>query len=133
MSRMDWFRKAAPAVEPQATPEDYLREADADLRAAEVEFAQAHLEVNRYYTTHREFLPVVDVAGKTVLNIRPPSPELAELLSRENRSIQARNQAMARRAELRKLYQPETQFVAGVLVRTKDETREGVTHGVKTW
>lgn len=112
-----FFRKQSPAaVEPQITPEDYLREADADLKAAEREFAEAHFAVNAFYVAHRECLPVTSVADKTIVNIRPPSAELAELLSRENKSIEARNKAMQRRAELRKLYQPETKFVAGVRV-----------------
>jgi hypothetical protein len=115
---MHWFRKPSPpAARPQQpTPEDYLVQADADLQAAEREFAEAHLAVNQFYLNHRDYLPVKDVAGKVTITIKPPNAELAALLSRENRSIQARNNVMARRAELRKLYQPETTFVAGVKV-----------------
>lgn len=115
---MNWFRKPVPAVTEPApmSPQDFLNAADADLRAAEVEFAAAHLAVNQFYATHRDFLPVVDVAGKVVLTIRPPNAEMAALLSRENRAIAARNQAMAARAELIQRLKPESKFVAGIRV-----------------
>lgn len=95
------------------TGEDFLNLADADLRAAEREFAEAHFAVNQFYVRNREFLPVISVADKTILNIRPPSPELADLLARENHAIENRNRCMQRRVELRKRYLPETQFVGG--------------------
>jgi hypothetical protein len=116
-SSLLFFRKQSPAaVEPQITPEDFLNEADANLRAAEVEFAAAHLAVNQFYATHREYLPVTSVAGKVVLTIRPPNAEMAALLSRENHAIEARNRAMQRRAELIQRFKPESKFVAGIKV-----------------
>ena len=114
---MRWFSKETPPVaETVITPDDHLREADAALRVAEREFAEAHLSVNQFYARHREFLPIVDVAGKTMLNIRPPSPELAALLSRENRSNENRNRCMRQRAELMERYRPQARHVAGQLV-----------------
>jgi hypothetical protein len=114
---MGWFRKESPpVVEPQATPDDFLREADANLRAAEREFAEAHFQTNAFYSRHRDYLPVKDVAGKVTITIKPPSAELAALLSRENRAIEARNRCMRQRADLLKLYKPESKHVAGVRV-----------------
>jgi hypothetical protein len=115
---MSWFRatKSVAPNEPELTAEDYLLQADRDLHEAEVEYAQAHLLVNGFYDRHRDYLPLTDVAGKVVLRIKPPNADLAGLLSRENRSIENRNRCMARRAELRRLYQPEVHFVGGVKV-----------------
>ena len=105
------------AVEPDpTTPQDYLAAADADLKAAETEFAEAHFAVNQFYVRHREFLPVNQVAGKVTVTIRPPSMELSTLLSRENCAIAARNKAMQRRAELRERFLPEQKHIAGVRV-----------------
>jgi HEPN domain-containing protein len=115
---MGWFRKESPpVVEPEATPEDFLREADANLRAAEREFAEAHFQTNAFYSRNCDYLPVKDVAGKVTITIKPPSAELAALLSRENHAIENRNRCMQRRVELRKRYLPETQYAAGQLVK----------------
>jgi hypothetical protein len=108
-------RRPQQPAEPELTPEDYLLQADFELHEAEREFSAAHLLVNQFYVSHRDCLPVTEVAGKVVLRIKPPNAELAALLSRENRSIERRNRAMQRRAELRNLYGPkESRYVAGV-------------------
>jgi hypothetical protein len=115
---MKWFSEPAPVVEIESTtPAHLLADALRDLRLAEREFAEAHLLVNRFYQRNRDYLPVTEVAGKVVLRITPPNAELAALLSRENRSIQQRNRAMQRRAELLDLYGPkESRFIGGVRV-----------------
>lgn len=107
--------RASKPPEAEVIPEDYLLQADFELHEAEREFTAAHLLVNQFYVGHRDYLPLTEVAGKVVLTIRPPNAELAALLSRENRSIERRNRAMQRRAELIDLYGPkESRHVAGV-------------------
>ncbi|HXN26074.1 MAG TPA: hypothetical protein VN902_03070 [Candidatus Acidoferrales bacterium] len=110
-------KRASKPPEAEVTPEDYLLQADSELREAEREFSAAHLLVNQFYIRNRDYLPVTEVAGKVVLTIRPPNAELAALLSRENRSIGRRNRAMQRRAELIEHYGPkESRHIAGVRV-----------------
>jgi hypothetical protein len=110
-------RKPQQPAEPELTPEDFLLQADFELHEAEREFSAAHSLVNQFFVRHRDCLPLTEVAGKVVLTIKLPNAELAALQSRENRSIERRNRAMQRRADLLELYGPkETKFIAGVKV-----------------
>jgi hypothetical protein len=106
-----------PLITPLDVPQDLLAEALCDLRAAEVEFAFAHRDVNAYYELHPEYKPVKNVAGRVVVEARLPDAELTMLLQRENHAAADRARKMHRWSELEQQASREEKHVAGILVR----------------
>lgn len=98
------------------TGEDYLHQADLDLRIAREEYADACRCVAGWNARHPEYSQLP--SGQILRQFFPDHPEWRALKSRENRSHHAMCQALERRARVIEQYKlkPEAKHVAGVLV-----------------